>query len=122
MTSVPHERSAGEMWPEVHVDDDFGRRMREARERLGMTQRQLADAVGLAQFSISALENSKQRSSRDIIPICRVLKISPPFVGVSDDMEWRWIEAGKALRGVAPDLFAALLQTAEEYLKRQDPE
>lgn len=53
-----HELSAAETAAKVEVD--FGARVREARQIAGMTQRQLADAVGLDASAISRLEQGSR--------------------------------------------------------------
>lgn len=53
-----HELSAAES--AARVEADFGVRVREARQIVGMTQRQLADAVGLDASAISRLEQGSR--------------------------------------------------------------
>ncbi|MDX1878210.1 helix-turn-helix domain-containing protein [Mycolicibacterium sp. 141076] len=55
---VMHELSAAES--AARVEADFGVRVREARQIVGMTQRQLADAVGLDASAISRLEQGSR--------------------------------------------------------------
>jgi transcriptional regulator with XRE-family HTH domain len=64
---------------ELHLH--IGIELRKARKALGATQRDVADAVGLKQHSISNIEAGKQRISLDqLYDICRFLNLDPQKV------------------------------------------
>jgi transcriptional regulator with XRE-family HTH domain len=47
---------------------EFGRRLREARRSVGMTQAVLADSVGLSRTSITNIERGKQHIPLHLLP------------------------------------------------------
>ena len=56
----------------------FGEVIRNARKSLGLTQRQLAEMVGVANTSISNWEKGLSRPDADLIQeLCRVLQLQP---------------------------------------------
>lgn len=89
--------------------ETFGDRVREARKKRGMTQKQLAAASGLSQTTISDIERGRNASSADIVALARA-------VGVSAE----WLADGRGPRTLlTPDLppaegvNAAALATAQ---------
>lgn len=59
----------------------FGNRLRESRTTKKMTQRQLADMVGVKHNSISDWENDKSKPDPDTIELlCGVLDITPNYL------------------------------------------
>lgn len=55
-----------------------GERLREARQRAGLTQTELADRVGASQSMIGALENNRRKASRALEhTLAEVLGIAP---------------------------------------------
>lgn len=74
--------------------ETFGDRVREARKKRGMTQKQLAAASGLSQTTISDIERGRNASSADIVALARA-------VGVSAE----WLADGRGPRTLlTPDL------------------
>jgi transcriptional regulator with XRE-family HTH domain len=59
-------------------------RARWARERLGLTQQQVADLAEVAQGTIGNLEAGTRRKPRELLAIARALRVNPG-----------WLEAGK---------------------------
>lgn len=58
--------------------ETFGERIRRERLKLGLTQRQLADRVGVSVPHISKLESDRDRPSDDlIVRLARVFKVDP---------------------------------------------
>ena len=59
----------------------FGERLRQSRIAKNMTQRQLADLIGVKHNSISDWENDKNKPDPDTIELlCGVLDISPNYL------------------------------------------
>lgn len=87
--------------------------MERSRRAAKLTQRQLADKVRVSQNVISMIESGKVRQSKFILPICDVLKIPPPQVLFEDQVEQRWVEAGRRLRRLDPRVFEAQLEAVE---------
>lgn len=60
----------------------MGARIRLLRKKRGMTQVQLADLVGIAQGSLSLIENneSKDIAGATMAGLCRVLSTTPDFL------------------------------------------
>jgi len=60
----------------------FGERLRMARRKAGLTQKQLGDAVGMTKGSISGLENgsSKNPSAGNLLPIAKALGVNPEWL------------------------------------------
>lgn len=59
----------------------FGQQLKSARKAIGLTQKQLADAIGAKHNSISNWENDQNRPDPDTIgAICGVLNISPNYL------------------------------------------
>lgn len=56
----------------------FGEKIRNARKSLGLTQRQLADRLGVSNTSISNWEKGMSRPDADMIQaLCAVLQLQP---------------------------------------------
>lgn len=58
----------------------LGKRIRERRLELGMTQQELAKRAGIAQSTLSALEQGKTEKSRDLVSIAQALRTNPTFL------------------------------------------
>lgn len=54
----------------------FGRRLRDARKSSGLTQKELADKIGLKQATISELENDEYSGSAKAAAMAEVLGVS----------------------------------------------
>lgn len=60
---------------------EFGLRMKEARRNKGMTQRELAEAIGAKHNSISNWENGQNHPNMNTIErICNALEITPAYL------------------------------------------
>lgn len=113
------------------VPAGWGARLKAARERAGLSQDAVATKVGVKQPTIQGLESGRQKGSTKILALCRLLKdqgLLPPFAPVQDDTDWRWAEAGRQLRQLAPDamntylrIVEALVREAEERPPSQPP-
>lgn len=67
---------------------DIGRRVKAARKKLGMTQEEFAEKIGVSTTHISHIENAKGNGSiRTVIKIMNVLDMTPNelFCGVVDN-------------------------------------
>ena len=64
----------------------FGEKIRNARKALGLTQRQLAEQIGVANTSISNWEKGLSRPDADMIQkLCDVLRLQPnDFYGTTN--------------------------------------
>ena len=61
--------------------DSFCKRLRLARKRKNLNQKELAAMIGVAKSSISEWENGKHRPSTDQIPnICDALNVDPNWL------------------------------------------
>lgn len=62
------------LYPVAHMSTDFGKRLQTARRHAGLTQKQLAAAVDLAQSTVAELEKNGFGSSKtlQIAQACRV--------------------------------------------------
>ena len=65
----------------------FGEKIRNARKALGLTQRQLAEQIGVSNTSISNWEKGLSRPDADLIQeLCRALNLQPNDIyGTADD-------------------------------------
>lgn len=64
----------------------FGEKIRNARKSLGLTQRQLAEQLGVSNTSISNWEKGLSRPDADMIQnLCSILRLQPnDFYGTSE--------------------------------------
>ena len=61
-----------------YVQKMFGKKLKELRERQGLTQEQLAERAGLSKNYVSDCERGTRNISlENIIALCRALKIKP---------------------------------------------
>lgn len=58
----------------------FADRIKIARERLTLTQEQLAEKVGISQVAINKLEKGKALHTRFLIPLAKALKVTPEWL------------------------------------------
>lgn len=57
---------------------EIGKRIRQYREERGMSQKELADKIGVSNSRVSNWEQGINRPDADILAdLCRVLKVSP---------------------------------------------
>lgn len=104
----------------------FGKRLRRARERAGLTQEKLGKAVYLAPSTISMIENGQIAPHADIVEKCdsalnadgELTDIYQDLITVSLSLEWfrEWVEyeqQATALKTYQPSLVPGLLQTAD---------
>jgi transcriptional regulator with XRE-family HTH domain len=73
-----------------------GKRLREARERAGLSQKQLGIRAGIDEFSASPRINQYERGKHvpDLLTaerLCRVLNVPPPYLYAKDDKLAEWI-------------------------------
>jgi len=64
----------------------FGEKIRSARKSLGLTQRQLADRLGVSNTSVSNWEKGLSRPDADMIQmLCGILRLQPnDFYGTNE--------------------------------------
>jgi transcriptional regulator with XRE-family HTH domain len=79
---------------------DIGGKLKEARLRTGMSQKELADKVGFTPSFLSQLESSQVSPSLGtFMQICRVLGINPgQFLEVSEPESRPWLEKRDMIR------------------------
>lgn len=79
-----------------HLDKNkilIGKRLKETRYSLGLTQEYVAERLGLAPRYISDIEHDKTKGSIDtLVKLCNIYNITPTYVlqdflHVSDDMQ-----------------------------------
>lgn len=63
----------------------LGQRLKQAREAAGVSQGKLAEAVGMRQPSIQAIEKGEVRGTKHLLAIARALSVDPD-----------WLETGRA--------------------------
>lgn len=102
--------------PPIPTTPEWRQRMRDRRIAEGLTQGQLGIAVGLTQKAISEIENGEVQSSDRIAAIAKKLHIPPPFVPIGEDVELRWLEAGRSLMSADPGVFRNQLQMVEQIV------
>lgn len=67
-------------------------RVAELRKQVGLTQRQLADLVGVTESTIRNLENNRNGVDQieRVVKLCRALRC-----GAEDLIEWQSVEEGE---------------------------
>lgn len=108
--------------PELAITEYWRGVMERARKAHNLTQRDLADKVGVSQNIISQIETGKLGSSTAVMPICVVLRIPPPHLLLEDETDQRWLEAGRVLRSRDRRLFEQQLAMVEAYAAAVTPE
>ncbi|OBX36953.1 HTH-type transcriptional regulator PrtR [Halomonas elongata] len=73
----------------ISFDDmSIGDRVRRARKKAGLTQKELGDKVGLKQATISGLEKGDSRSSAYLVQIARICGVNADWLATGEgDME-----------------------------------
>lgn len=72
---------------------NIGDRVRRARKKAGLTQKQLGDAVGVRQATISDLEKGESRSSSYLVQISRVCDVNADWLATGKgDMDQKGAE------------------------------
>jgi len=86
--------------------DTIAIRIKDARAKLHISQKELAKKAGVATSTIGSIENGRNRGSTHIVAIARALKVSPD-----------WLATGKGKR-------EAMQQTNSEglYIVADSPE
>ncbi len=107
--------------PELSFTKEWGALVRRARVDAHMTQRDVADKIGVEQGMISYIENGEVESSRAVMPLVRLLDIPPPKQYFADEEEERWVEVGRVLRRVNEAGFRGLLAAAELMIAGSEP-
>lgn len=60
--------------------DTLGHRVKTARRAAGLSQRSLADKVGISQVSIQHIESGRNDGSKHLISIAKALKVNPDWL------------------------------------------
>ena len=63
----------------------LGSRVREAREAAGLSQQELAIAVGIKQPSVQAIESGRAKGTKHIVAIAQVTGRSPEWLAMGED-------------------------------------
>lgn len=108
----------GEPW--LPVTSQWREAARNARKEQGYTQRTLAQVVGGTQAMISEIEKGHAKRSQLVLPMCRVLKIPPPAVGIDDETS-DWGRLGAELRHRNEPLFESFRATIRKILEATVP-
>lgn len=78
--------------------------MREARDKRGMTQAQLAELAGTSQAVVSALEKRDSKTSEQIFELADALRVNP-----------RWLQTGHGVSGLEAESWASpAVESADE--------
>ena len=77
--------------------------------------------VGCEQATISFIERHEIESTKAVVPLCAILEIPPPSQFVGDEMDKRWLDAGRVLRRVNEAGFRGLLTAAEQMIVGSAP-
>ena len=101
---------------EVHTTKHWAGIMKRARETLGWSQGELGELVGTSQFTISEVENWKQKQSKYVPAICLAVGIPLPYLLIEDEFDERWIEVGRVMRRKKMNAFTFQLQAFEAEL------
>lgn len=75
----------------------FGERIRMAREAKGLTQKELADAVGMSQPALYNTESGRNKSSTKIVDFASVLGVSPDWILYGKEMSNAEINSSQIL-------------------------
>lgn len=110
-----------EDYPELAFEPEWGSLVRRARMDRGMTQTELARKVGLEQAQISNIENGKVGSSKAVVPLVQLLHIPYPRQYFEDELDQRWVVAGRVLRRVNEAGLRGLLAAAEAMIANSEP-
>ena len=77
MAKAPKSQNSDEDKEFLAIQIGFGKRVRDARKRMGLTQGQLAQAVGLAQSYVHEIENyGSNISLKGLASLATVLRVS----------------------------------------------
>lgn len=102
---------------EIPSDEEFGQRVREAREKRDWKQGHLAARVGCTQPVISAIEAGK--ASQFIPEVCRVLKIPGPMWGWSEEQKL-WAILGHKLEAYSKASFKFSLNNIKAMIEEME--
>lgn len=80
---IPEIRTLAGMDDQSHDRTEFGNRLRRARAHRGMTQKQLADQVGMSQSALAEAERSGQRSSK-MFELARATGVRPEWLSAGE--------------------------------------
>ena len=69
----------------------FGQRLLEVREKRALSQKAVADILGITRTQISDMENGKSGTNLDrLYQLCDYYKVSADYLlGITDDPAWR---------------------------------
>lgn len=69
--------------------ESFGKRIARLRENVGLSQSDLARAVGVKPQSIQAIESGKAKGSKHVVAIAKKLNVSPDYLQTGRGAEYR---------------------------------
>ena len=104
-------------YPELATTPQWRAQVKEARRRQGLNQGQIAARLGTTQPTISDIETGAIAQSKLVTPISDLLGVSIPYASVEDDLERRWIDAGRLLRARHRGVFSQQLASLESLIK-----
>lgn len=107
--------------------EQVGQRIRDARERLGLTQEALGQLIGRTQYSISQYESGSRAIAITELPaLARALNVPINyFFGDTDDPNIEGIDLLAELKSLSPDEKKMLLDRWRidlEWWKKQHPQ
>jgi transcriptional regulator with XRE-family HTH domain len=109
---MPSVAKSPEREAEIPTTPQWRAMMKAAREALGLSQTEVARAVGVSQAMVSGIERGSSGGSSAVLAICKLLHIAPPVAGLPADVE-RLVVAALTLKVRSPERYSAILDTIE---------
>jgi transcriptional regulator with XRE-family HTH domain len=107
-------------FPDLDLNEEWGKLVRQARIKRSLTQAQLADAIGISQAMVNYIEAGSVQHSRAVFPLATLLDIALPEIDArhfATDLERRWWNAGRLLRAQNETTFRAFLDVVERLVQ-----
>jgi len=100
------------------MEDHVGARVRAARKTRGVSQNDLAKAIGITQPTLSNLEGGRNASSVKILDIARALKVNALWLqdGIGDMDDYQAGESAYLVAESPEDLARQLAEKGKDYL------
>lgn len=75
----------------MEIKNIFGSRVLEQRKRMGLSQGELGEKIGLTHKAISTIESGKRGTSfENLVGLAHVFHVSTDYLlGITDDPTWR---------------------------------
>lgn len=98
----------------------IGLRIKQEREKCGITQAELAERAGVTQQFISQLEKEKARATSHVVPIAIALGVNPESLFYDQDQQPRSGAAYITLHTLYPQASPAALSLAHQLLQMSE--